>query len=69
MSAEIHPGVALIAYNLACYACVLGEMAETGELLKRAFVMDPTLKQTALTDTDLEPLWAEMGSQPPDTRS
>lgn len=56
-AAELHPDVAPIAYNLACYACVLGQMAETLELLKRAVAMDPALRTMAMNDPDLEPLW------------
>ena len=57
-AAAIHPDVALIAYNLACYACVLGETGEAKELLKRAFAMDEGCRKMALDDPDLEPLWA-----------
>ena len=48
-----HPGVALISYNLGCYASVLGEMDEAKKLLHRAFSLDPELKMTALDDPDL----------------
>lgn len=63
-ASEIHPDVALIAYNLACYACVLGDLAEARTLLKIAFGMDRTLKRIALDDSDLEPLWAVLGKSP-----
>lgn len=39
-AAEIHPNVGMIAYNLACYACILGEMAEAKQILKVACGMD-----------------------------
>jgi len=32
-----HADIPLIAYNLACYACVLGRLDETTDLLRRAF--------------------------------
>lgn len=57
MEAEsIHPDFPLIPYNLACYESVLGRLSEAGELLKRAFAMDASLKKRALDDPDLEPI-------------
>ncbi|MCS7338454.1 MAG: tetratricopeptide repeat protein [Verrucomicrobiae bacterium] len=52
----------LIPFNLACYACQLGRVAEAREWLKRALAVGDTekLKQMALSDRDLEPLWAEI---------
>ena len=63
-ASEIHPDVALIAYNLACYACVLGDLAEARTLLKIAFNMDLNCKFMALDDPDLEPLWVYLGKPP-----
>jgi tetratricopeptide (TPR) repeat protein len=60
----IHPDVGMIAYNLACYACVLGNLEETRTLLQIAFPLDPSLRKTALDDPDLEPLWIDLGKQP-----
>jgi tetratricopeptide (TPR) repeat protein len=60
----IHPDVGMIAYNLACYACVLGDLEETRALLHIAFPLDPSLRKTALDDPDLEPLWIDLGKQP-----
>lgn len=50
-------------------SCALGNLEAARMLLARAFAMNEYLKKKALDDPDLEPLWAEMGSQPPDTRS
>jgi len=61
---KLHSGVALIAYNLACYACVLGEMAEARELLKRAFVMDEEFKKMALDDPDLDAIFGPIKNSP-----
>ena len=58
-----HPGVALIQYNLACYACVLGEVKEAHRLLTIAFAIDTTLKKIALDDPDLDNIFGEMTSQ------
>jgi predicted Zn-dependent protease len=50
-----------IAYNLACYACQLGNTARARELLARAIDLgDPAAtKLMALNDPDLTPLWTE----------
>jgi len=58
-----HPGVALIQYNLACYACVLGQVKEANRLLTIAFALDDTLKKIALDDPDLDNIFGEMTSQ------
>ena len=55
-AAAIHPDVALIAYNLACYASVRGEIAEAMELLKRAFALDGKFREMAVEDPDLDPV-------------
>ncbi len=50
-----------IAYNLACYACQLGNTARARDLLDRALTLDnsPATKLAALSDPDLTPLWTE----------
>lgn len=52
-----------IPYNLACYACQLGNQDEAWEWLTDAFDLgDPKMvKPMALDDPDLETLWAEIG--------
>ena len=50
----IHPGNALIRYNLACYACLLNSPDECLNLLKEAVKMDENFKAMALEDEDLE---------------
>ena len=62
-TSEIHPDVALIAYNLACYSCVLGDLVEARTLLNIAFSMDVMLKQVALDDSDLAPFFGENSSE------
>ena len=52
-AARIHPDLAAISYNLACYARVLGNIDEAKALLKRACEMDAVFKITALDDPDL----------------
>jgi predicted Zn-dependent protease len=53
----------VIRYNLACYACQLGNLREARHWLKRAIDLAGTnkVKLMALNDPDLEPLWKELG--------
>ncbi len=53
------PGEWLIAYNLACYACQLGQLDDARHLLQRAFSLGDAkqLKLMALDDEDLASLW------------
>jgi Flp pilus assembly protein TadD len=53
----IHPKVAMIAFNLACYASVTGRMKEAKERLQRAIKLDKDIRGSALDDEDLRPLW------------
>jgi tetratricopeptide (TPR) repeat protein len=56
------PDEATIPYNLACYACQLGELDEARLWVQRALAVGekPKLKAMALCDDDLRPLWAEI---------
>jgi predicted Zn-dependent protease len=49
----------IIAYNLACYACQLGDLARAKELLALACDRGDAkeIKLMALDDVDLAPLW------------
>jgi Flp pilus assembly protein TadD len=53
----IHPKVAMIAFNLACYASVTGRMEEAKERLRNAIDLDKDVRILALHDEDLRPLW------------
>ena len=57
------PGHGLIAYNLACYECQLGDLEKARGWLEKAFAGADAreLKTMALTDPDLEPLWKAIG--------
>ena len=66
-AAAVHPDVALIPYNLACYACVLGQLESARKLLDVAFSMDGVLKRVALDDPDLDPIFGENSSAPAPT--
>jgi tetratricopeptide (TPR) repeat protein len=56
------PGEVLIAYNLACYECQLGNLTEARVWLHEAFQLgNPAqLKQLSLSDPDLAPLRQEI---------
>ena len=62
------PHVPAIFYDLACYACRLGNLPEARQWLARAFTVAEELRYgertrlLALDDPDLEPLWKEIGS-------
>lgn len=52
----------LFPYNISCYCSQLGEFDQARRWLKKAARIDnATVKKMALEDTDLKPLWANMG--------
>ncbi len=53
----------IIHYNLACYACQLGNLKEARHWLRKAIdLAGPNeVKLMAVNDSDLEPLWKEIG--------
>jgi predicted Zn-dependent protease len=53
----------IIRYNLACYACQLGNLKEARDWLKKAIDLADTkeVKLMALDDPDLELFWKEIG--------
>jgi tetratricopeptide (TPR) repeat protein len=55
------PELAIIPYNLGCYACRLGHPDDARSLLKQAFLLDPDYQPMALCDPDLVALrpWIE----------
>lgn len=50
----VHYDSAIIRYNLACYACVLGHPGECLDFLKEAVRRDGKYKEMAMEDEDLE---------------
>jgi tetratricopeptide (TPR) repeat protein len=52
------PENATVAYNLACYACQLGDLPRAQEWLDKAFALDKTgeLQRMSAEDPDLIPL-------------
>ena len=57
------PASATMRYNLACYACQLGNLERAKQWLEKAFALGGARKMrlAALDDPDLEPLWKEAG--------
>jgi tetratricopeptide (TPR) repeat protein len=55
---------ATLNYNLACYHCLLGEMAEARTRLSIACKMHPDFKKDAIDDRDLERMWNDQPSSP-----
>jgi tetratricopeptide (TPR) repeat protein len=55
------PTVETIPYNLACYTCQLGRLAEARDWLAQAIDLgnEKEIKLRALEDPDLAPLWVE----------
>jgi Flp pilus assembly protein TadD len=53
----IHPKVAMIAFNLACYTSVTCRMGDAKERLRNAIELDKDVRKLALDDEDLRPLW------------
>lgn len=58
------PVSATLHYNLACYECQLGDLGQARKWLERAFRMGhrKQMRQSALEDPDLKPLWEELRS-------
>lgn len=65
-AASRFPGIHTIPYNLACYACQLGQLDTARRWLRRAMlaIKDKSRRaewvQAAQKDRDLEPLWEEL---------
>lgn len=53
-----HPAEPAIQFNLGCYACQRGDLAEARRRVDRAIALDGKFAATAATDPDLAPLRA-----------
>jgi Flp pilus assembly protein TadD len=60
----LHPDEATIQFNLGCYACQRGDLADARIRVERAQSLNPAFRDSILTDSDLAPLRAT-GYQPP----
>ncbi len=61
-ASERFPRQAIIAFNLACYACQMRQVQAARSWLARAARTGGkrTIQQMALAEPDLEPLWGEI---------
>jgi tetratricopeptide (TPR) repeat protein len=61
-ASEKFPTMEIIPYNLACYACQMNQMDTARLWLKKALSVGDRerIKQRAMEDTDLGPLWEEI---------
>jgi predicted Zn-dependent protease len=61
-ASEKFPDEPTIAYNLSCYACQMARTDDARKWLQRALKIGDRerIKQMALKDADLEPLWEEI---------
>jgi predicted Zn-dependent protease len=65
-AASLFPEVGTVSYNLACYACQLGQMDTARRWLRKAFVSSRSAQEKAerikhaWQDDDLKPLWDEL---------
>jgi predicted Zn-dependent protease len=59
---QAFPKEQIIAYNLACYDCQLGDLNAARARLEKAYALGDAakVKLMALKDPDLEPLWPEL---------
>jgi tetratricopeptide (TPR) repeat protein len=59
---EKFPRESLVPYNLACYACQMGDLEAARTWFQRSLNLSDKqrLKAQALADSDLEPLWEEI---------
>jgi Flp pilus assembly protein TadD len=53
---------AIIHYNLACYLCLLGNIAGAKERLATACKMDGNFRAAALDDPDLKAMWDDIAT-------
>lgn len=52
----------VLHYNLACYYCLLGDLAQADRRLKRACILDKNWREQALEDPDLKALRTRISS-------
>jgi tetratricopeptide (TPR) repeat protein len=63
-AAKKFPKLAVIPYNLACYACQLGKLEDAMKQIEQAIDLADKkndIRLDALEDLDLEPLWLQIG--------
>jgi len=60
---DMFPKVYIIRYNLACYACQMGDLDAAMQWLEKAIDLadKEDIRMMALEDPDLQPLWGQIG--------
>lgn len=58
----LHVEYPLLHYNLACYACLLGDIPEAKRRLAIACKAEAAYKEMALDDEDLRAMWEDIGA-------
>jgi len=60
---DLFPMESLIVYNLACYECQMGDESAALQWLIQAMTLGgkKEIKQMALKDNDLKPMWRRIG--------
>lgn len=58
-----HPSEPTIQFNLGCYACLRGDLADAKRRVDRAITLDPKFGPAAATDPDLAALRAVSGEE------
>lgn len=53
----------VLQFNLACYECVLGNLEEARQRLRKACKLDKRFKVAALDESDLKGLWEEIAAE------
>jgi hypothetical protein len=57
------PNEPIIKFNLACYACVMGDFEIAKTHLKHCFQIEPKFRLQALEDEDLKPIWDSLSEE------
>lgn len=58
-ASERHDDEPLIHFNLACYAAQTGKFEAARKSLARAIALDEKIRELAIDDPDLDPLWED----------
>lgn len=61
---KLHPGEAVLHYNLACYECQMGKLDAANTRLREAVRLERTYREMARDDEDLKLLWPLIGTIP-----
>jgi tetratricopeptide (TPR) repeat protein len=56
---EVDPSMAIIHYNLACYWSLARNAERAVDCLQQAFEIDPNYRDTAVTESDFDPIRAD----------